>query len=168
MGKGGIIMNQAFCYGDHIDTDVIIAARYLDTSDAKVLGQYCMLDLDPEFVNQVTEGDIMVGGENFGCGSSREHAPLAIRGAGVSVVIAKSFARIFFRNAINVGLPIVACPEAVDGIETGDTVKVDLAAGMIRNETKGRQWQMPPYPPFLQELIAMGGLENYVKEQKEA
>jgi 3-isopropylmalate/(R)-2-methylmalate dehydratase small subunit len=161
-------MNQAFCYGDHIDTDVIIPARFLDTSDAKVLGGYCMMDLDPDFVNQVSQGDLIVAGENFGCGSSREHAPLSILGAGVSCVIAKSFARIFFRNAINVGLPIVACPEAVEGIENGDTIIVDLAAGIIKNETKKARWQMPPYPQFLQELIAMGGLENYVKEQKEA
>jgi len=161
-------MNQAFCYGNHIDTDVIIAARYLDTSDADVLGQYCMMDLDPSFIEKVSKGDLIVAGENFGCGSSREHAPLAIRGAGVSVVIAKSFARIFFRNAINVGLPIVACPEAVEGIKTGDEVKVDLAAGIIENVTKGKTWEMAPYPPFLQELIAMGGLENYVKKQKEA
>ncbi|BES64573.1 3-isopropylmalate dehydratase small subunit [Gottschalkiaceae bacterium SANA] len=160
-------MNQAFCYGDHIDTDVIIPARFLDTSDAKVLGGYCMMDLDPDFVNQVSQGDLIVAGENFGCGSSREHAPLAILGAGVSCVIAKSFARIFFRNAINVGLPIVACPEAVEGIENGDTITVDLAAGIIKNETKNARWQMPPYPQFLQELIAMGGLENYVKKQKE-
>lgn len=160
-------MNQAFCYGDHIDTDVIIAARYLDTSDAQVLGQYCMRDLDPSFVEAVSQGDLIVAGENFGCGSSREHAPLAIRGAGISVVIAKSFARIFFRNAINVGLPIVACPEAVEGIESGDEVKVDLAAGVIENVTRSKTWEMAPYPPFLQELIAMGGLENYVKKQKE-
>lgn len=126
------------------------------------------MDLDPSFVNQVSEGDLIVAGENFGCGSSREHAPLAILGAGVSCVIAKSFARIFFRNAINVGLPIVACPEAVEGIENGDTIIVDLAAGVIKNETKEIQWETAPYPQFLQELIAMGGLENYVKKQKEA
>ncbi len=160
-------MNQAFCYGDHIDTDVIIPARFLDTSAAKVLGGYCMMDLDPSFVEKVRPGDMIVAGENFGCGSSREHAPLAIRGAGVTVVIAKSFARIFFRNAINVGLPIVACPEAVEGIESGDSISVDLIAGIIKNETKGTQWEMTPYPPFLQDMIDMGGLENYVKKQKE-
>jgi 3-isopropylmalate/(R)-2-methylmalate dehydratase small subunit len=160
-------MNQAFCYGDHIDTDVIIPARFLDTSDAKVLGGYCMMDLDPSFVEKVSPGDMIVAGENFGCGSSREHAPLAIRGAGVTVVIAKSFARIFFRNAINVGLPIVACPEAVEGIESGDSITVDLTAGIIKNETKGIEWEMAPYPPFLQDMIDMGGLENYVKKQKE-
>lgn len=160
-------MSQAFCYGDHIDTDVIIPARFLDTSDAKVLGGYCMVDLDPDFVEKVRSGDMIVAGENFGCGSSREHAPLAIRGAGVSVVIAKSFARIFFRNAINVGLPIVACPQAVEGIEAGDTISVDLAAGIIKNKTKGIEWKTTPYPPFLQDMIDMGGLENYVKRQKE-
>lgn len=126
-----------------------------------------MMDLDPSFVEKVSPGDMIVAGENFGCGSSREHAPLAIRGAGVTVVIAKSFARIFFRNAINVGLPIVACPEAVEGIESGDSITVDLTAGIIKNETKGIEWEMAPYPPFLQDMIDMGGLENYVKKQKE-
>lgn len=125
------------------------------------------MDLDPSFVEKVNPGDMIVAGENFGCGSSREHAPLAIRGAGVTVVIAKSFARIFFRNAINVGLPIVACPEAVEGIESGDSISVDLTAGIIKNETKGCEWEMAPYPPFLQDMIDMGGLENYVKQQKE-
>ena len=145
-------------YGRDIDTDVIIAARYLNTSDAEELAKHCMQDLDPTFVQRVKPGDLMVAEENFGCGSSREHAPLCIKTAGVSCVIAKSFARIFYRNAINIGLPIMECPEAVDGISEGDRVSVDADAGVIVNETTGESFTAQPFPPFIKEIIEAGGL----------
>ena len=153
-------------YGDNIDTDVIIPARYLNTPNAKELAAHCMEDIDKDFVNKVHEGDLMVGGWNFGCGSSREHAPLAIKTAGISVVIAKSFARIFYRNSINIGLPIMECPEAVDAIEAGDTVQVDFDTGVITDETNGKVFHAEPFPPFIQEIISAGGLMKSIKAKK--
>ena len=147
-----------FKYGDNIDTDVIIPARYLNTPNAKELAAHCMEDIDKDFVNKVHEGDLMVGGWNFGCGSSREHAPLAIKTAGISVVIAKSFARIFYRNAINIGLPIMECPEAADAIAAGDEVSVNFDTGLITDQTTGKTFQAEPFPPFIQKIIADGGL----------
>ena len=145
-------------YGDNIDTDVIIPARYLNSFDPKELASHCMVDIDESFAPNVQTGDIMVGGKNFGCGSSREHAPLAIKTAGISVVIAKSFARIFYRNSINIGLPIMECPEAVDAISAGDTVSVNFDTGVITDETTGKTFQAEPFPPFIQKIIADGGL----------
>ena len=150
-------------YGDNIDTDVIIPARYLNTSLPEELAKHCMEDIDKEFVNKVQNGDIMVGGANFGCGSSREHAPIAIKASGISCVIAESFARIFFRNSINIGLPILECPEASKDIEPGDTVEVNFDSGVITNKTKNRTYQAAAFPPFMQELINAGGLVKYIK-----
>ncbi len=144
--------------GRDIDTDVIIPARYLTTSDPAELAKHCMEDLDTEFVNKISQGDIIVADENFGCGSSREHAPIAIKASGIDVVIAKSFARIFYRNCINIGLAIIECPEAVDGISNGDVVSVDADKGIITNETTGAVFQAQPFPEFLQEIITQGGL----------
>ena len=155
-------MNNAngsvFKYPDNVDTDVIIPARYLNTQSEAELASHCMEDIDKTFVTRVKAGDIMVGGENFGCGSSREHAPVAIKASGISCVIAKSFARIFYRNAINIGLPIMECPEAVDAISAGDTVSVDFTTGLITDETTGKTFQAEPFPPFIQKIIADGGL----------
>ena len=145
-------------YGRDIDTDVIIPARYLNTSDPRELAAHCLEDLDAGFVGKVEPGDILVAEENFGCGSSREHAPIAIKNAGVSVVIAKSFARIFYRNAINTGLPIMESPEAVDGISSGDHITVDADSGIITNETTGATFTAQPFPPFIKEIIEQGGL----------
>ncbi len=145
-------------YGDNVDTDVIIPARYLNTSDHAELASHCMEDLDKTFVSRVQTGDIMVAGQNFGCGSSREHAPIAIKASGISLVIAKSFARIFYRNAINIGLAIVECPEAVDGISEGDKVEADLDNGIIRNLTTGKEFSTAPFPEFIQNIIENGGL----------
>lgn len=145
-------------YGDNVDTDVIIPARYLNTSDHAELASHCMEDLDKTFVSRVQTGDIMVAGQNFGCGSSREHAPIAIKASGISLVIAKSFARIFYRNAINIGLAIVECPEAVDGISEGDRVEADLDNGIIRNLTTGKEFSTAPFPEFIQNIIENGGL----------
>lgn len=145
-------------YGRDIDTDVIIPARYLNTSDPAELAKHCLEDLDTEFVNNVQPGDIIVADENFGCGSSREHAPIAIKAAGVDVVIAKSFARIFYRNAINMGLPILECPAAVDAVEDGHTVAVDTEAGTVRDVTTGQEFTAEPFPPFLVEIMDAGGL----------
>ena len=156
----------AFRYGRDIDTDVIIPARYLNTSDPAELAKHCLEDLDPTFVNRVEKGDIIVADENFGCGSSREHAPVAIKAAGVSVVIAKSFARIFYRNAINMGLAILECPEAVDAIGNGDTVSIDADTGTITDETTGASFQAQPFPPFIQEIIDAGGLVARTKAQR--
>ncbi len=150
-----------FKYGDNVDTDVIIPARYLNTSDPAELAAHCMEDIDKEFVNQVKKGDIIVADKNFGCGSSREHAPIAIK-AGVSCVIAETFARIFYRNAINIGLPIVECPEASRGIEAGDEVEVDFESGVIKNLTKGTSFQGQAFPEFMQRIIAAEGLVNYI------
>jgi len=145
-------------YGDNIDTDVIIPARYLNTANHAELASHCMEDIDKDFVNNVKSGDVMVGGANFGCGSSREHAPIAIKESGISVVIAKTFARIFYRNAINIGLAILECPEASEKIEAGDEVEVDFDTGVITNHTKGESYKAEPFPPFIQEIIAKGGL----------
>lgn len=145
-----------------MDTDVIIPARYLNTSDPAELAAHCMEDIDKEFVNQVKKGDIIVADKNFGCGSSREHAPIAIKAAGVSCVIAETFARIFYRNAINIGLPIVECPEASKGIEAGDEVEVDFESGVIKNLTKGTSFQGQAFPEFMQRIIAAEGLVNYI------
>ena len=157
---------HVFKYGDNVDTDVIIPARYLNSSDPKELATHCMEDIDKEFVNQVQQGDIIVADKNFGCGSSREHAPIAIKAAGVSCVIAETFARIFYRNAINIGLPIIECPEAARNIEAGDEVEVDFDSGKIYNRTKGTEFQGQPFPEFMQKLIAAGGLVNYTNAKK--
>lgn len=151
-------------FGDNIDTDLIIAARYLSTSNPQELAKHVMEDADPEFVNKVQSGDIIVAGENFGCGSSREHAPIALKTAGISAVIAKSFARIFYRNAFNMGLPIFELKESNE-IEEGDKLKIDMQKGEITNETKQLTYKFTPIPPFMQELIASGGLINYAKEE---
>lgn len=145
-------------YGDNVDTDVIIPARYLNTSDKKELASHCMEDIDKEFIHKVTPGDIMVAGYNFGCGSSREHAPIAIKESGISLVIARSFARIFYRNSINIGLAILECSEAVDGISEGDSVEVDFDSGVIYNQTTGASFQAQPFPEFIQKLLKSGGL----------
>ena len=154
---------HVFKYPDNVDTDVIIPARYLNTQDAKELAAHCMEDIDKSFTSRVQPGDVMVGGWNFGCGSSREHAPLCIKTSGISVVIAKSFARIFYRNCINIGLPIMECPAAADAIAAGDTVSVDFDTGVITDETTGAVFQAEPFPPFIQEIIAAGGLMNSIK-----
>ena len=154
---------QTHIYPDNVDTDVIIPARYLNTSDPKELASHCMCDIDADFVNKVKSGDIMVAGWNFGCGSSREHAPIAIKESGISCVIAKSFARIFYRNAINIGLPILECAAAADGIAEGDEVQVDLDTGVITNRTKNETYQAAPFPEFMQNIIRCGGLVNYTK-----
>ena len=151
-------------YPDNVDTDVIIPARYLNTPDAKELAAHCMEDIAPDFVKKVQPGDIMVGGANFGCGSSREHAPLAIKTAGVSCVIAATFARIFYRNAINIGLPILECPAASEAIQAGDKVHVDFDTGVITDETTGQTFQAQPFPPFIQEIIKAGGLMNSIRQ----
>lgn len=153
-------------YGDNVDTDVIIPARHLNTQDHKELASHCMEDIDKEFVNKVKEGDIMVAGDNFGCGSSREHAPIAIKASGISCVIATTFARIFYRNSINIGFPILECPAAVDGIEEGDKIEVDFEAGKIYNLTKNTEFEAQPFPPFLQKMIEANGLVNYVNAKK--
>ena len=153
-----------FKYGDNIDTDVIIPARYLNTPNAQELATHCMEDIDKEFIHNVKDGDIMVGGWNFGCGSSREHAPVAIKASGISCVIAKSFARIFYRNAINIGLPILECPAASEAIREGDTVSIDFDTGVITDETTGQTFQAAPFPPFIQNIIAKGGLMNSLKD----
>lgn len=150
-------------YGDNVDTDVIIPARYLNSPDAKELAQHCMEDIDPDFVKNVKQGDIIVANENFGCGSSREHAPISIKASGVSCVIATTFARIFYRNAINVGLPILECKEASQKIENGDKVEIDFDTGKITNVTKGETYQAEPFPEFIQNIINKGGLLNSVK-----
>jgi len=152
-------------YGDNVDTDAIIPARYLNVSTPEELARHCMEDIDPGFACAVQPGDVIVAGENFGCGSSREHAPLAIRGAGISCVVARSFARIFYRNAINVGLPILECPQAVEGAEQGDQLALDLRAGTITNQRTGRTYQMSPFPPFIMDIIQAGGLVPYTRER---
>ena len=150
-------------YGDNVDTDVIIPARYLNTASHKELAAHCMEDIDKDFVNNVNEGDIMVAEKNFGCGSSREHAPIAIKASGISCVIAPTFARIFYRNAINIGLPIMECDEAAHDIKNGDEVSVDFNTGVITNETTGKTYKAEPFPEFIQNIIAKGGLINYIK-----
>ena len=152
------VEGRVFKYGDNVDTDVIIPARYLNSSDPKELAAHCMEDIDKAFVNKVQTGDIMVAGVNFGCGSSREHAPIAIKASGVSCVIAKNFARIFYRNALNIGLPILECPEAGEEIKSGDEVAVDFDSGVITNLTTGKSYKAEPFPPFIQNIIQKGGL----------
>ena len=153
-------------YGDNVDTDVIIPARYLNTASHSELAAHCMEDIDKDFVNKVKQGDIIVANKNFGCGSSREHAPLCLKTAGVSCVIAETFARIFYRNAINIGLPIIECPQAAQEIEAGDEVEVDFDSGMIYDRTKGTQYQGQAFPEFMQKLIAAGGLVSYTNSRK--
>lgn len=150
-------------YGDNVDTDVIIPARYLNTSDHKELASHCMEDIDAQFVKNVKEGDIIVADNNFGCGSSREHAPIAIKASGISCVIAKTFARIFYRNSINIGLPILECPEAADGISNGDEVEIDFDTGIITNKTTGKTYQGNPFPEFIKNIINKNGLLNSIK-----
>lgn len=153
-------------FNDNVDTDVIIPARYLNTSDPKELATHCMEDIDATFSTKVRRGDIIVAGKNFGCGSSREHAPIAIKASGVSCVIATTFARIFYRNALNIALPILECAEAAENINDGDVVSVELATGIIRNENSGMTFKAEPFPPFMQELIETGGLIEYIKRQQ--
>ncbi len=155
-----------FKYGDNVDTDVIIPARYLNSSDPKELAEHCMEDIDKDFVNKVKEGDIMVATKNFGCGSSREHAPIAIKAAGVSCVIAETFARIFYRNAINIGLPIIECAEAAREIAAGDEVEVDFDTGVITDKTTGKIYQGQAFPEFMQKIIDCGGLVNYIVKKR--
>ena len=155
-------------YGDHVDTDVIIPARYLNTQSHKELAAHCMEDIDKEFIHKVKDGDIMVAGVNFGCGSSREHAPVAIKASGISCVIAANFARIFYRNAINIGLAILECPAASDGIAEGDEVQVDFETGVITDVTTGKTYQAEPFPPFIREMIEQGGLMASIKNKRQA
>ena len=153
---------RVFKYGDNVDTDVIIPARYLNNTDPKDLAAHCMEDIDKDFVSKVNKGDIIVANKNFGCGSSREHAPIAIKAAGVSCVIAETFARIFYRNAINIGLPIIECPEAAREINSGDVVNIDFDSGIITDETTGKKYQGQAFPEFMQKIIDLGGLVNYI------
>lgn len=156
---------KVFRYKDNVDTDVIIPARYLNTSNAEELASHCMEDIDKDFVKKVKKGDIIVADKNFGCGSSREHAPLAIKTSGIGCVIARSFARIFYRNSINIGLAILECEEACDNIEAGDEVEVDFDSGVIKNLTKKEEYQAEPFPPFMQSLISAGGLAPYMAKE---
>ena len=159
---------KVFKYGDNVDTDVIIPARYLNVSSGEELAKYCMIDIDENFAGNVKRGDIIVAGKNFGCGSSREHAPLAIKCAGVGCVIAPSFARIFYRNAINIGMPIMECEKAAAEIDAGDEVSVDFATGVIADKTTGKTYQAEPFPEFMQKIIDQGGLVRYVSNKLEA
>ena len=156
---------RVFNFGDNVDTDVIIPARYLNSSDPKELAAHCMEDIDADFVNKVAEGDIIVANKNFGCGSSREHAPISIKAAGVSCVIAETFARIFYRNAINIGLPIIECPDAAKAIAAGDEVKVDFDTGVITDVTTNQTYQGQAFPPFMQKIIDCEGLVNYINQK---
>lgn len=158
-------MPRAWKYGDNVDTDVIIPARYLVTGDPVALGRHCLENLDPDFLQQKTDGDVIVGGRNFGCGSSREHAPLAIKGAGVACVIAESFARIFFRNAINIGLRVYESPTAASGIQMGDEIEVDEGQAAIFNRTRGERYEIVPLPPFVQQIVAAGGLMAKLRQE---
>lgn len=160
-----MLKGKVFKYGENVDTDAIIPARYLNVSEPAELAKHCMEDIDTEFVKRVQPGDIIMATTNFGCGSSREHAPLAIKAAGVSCVIAKSFARIFFRNAINIGLPLLECAEAVESTQDGDVLEVDIINGKIKNITRGGKFNAKPYPDFMAELIATGGLIEYTKKR---
>ena len=159
------VQGRVFKYGNDVDTDVIIPARYLNTTSEAELASHCMEDIDSDFVKNVKAGDIIVAGDNFGCGSSREHAPIAIKASGVSLVIANSFARIFYRNSINIGLPILECPEAVAAISAGQTISCELATGVITNETTGAKFQAEAFPPFIQEIIADGGLLKHLAKK---
>lgn len=160
------VSGKVFKYGSNVDTDVIIPARYLNTSDPKELASHCMEDIDKDFVGSVKSGDIMVAERNFGCGSSREHAPIAIKASGISCVIASTFARIFYRNAINIGLPILECEEAAKAISNGDEVEVNFCTGVITNKTKGETYKSLPFPEFIQKIIDSNGLLNAIKEKK--
>ncbi len=160
-----MLKGKVFKYGADVNTDVIIPARYLNISDPAELAKHCMEDIDKDFVKQVKPGDIIVATTNFGCGSSREHAPLAIKASGISCIIAKSFARIFFRNAINIGLPLLECEEAVDNTGSGEILEVDLSKGKIKNLTNGKEFTAKPYPEFMSELIAAGGLTEYTRKR---
>lgn len=162
-----IAQGKAFVYGNNVDTDVIIPARYLNNSDPAALASHCMEDIDADFVTEVAQGDVIVAGKNFGCGSSREHAPLAIKVAGVSCVIAETFARIFYRNAINIGLPILECPEATREIKKGDRLEVDFTAGTITNKTQGITYETQPFPTFIQAIIEADGLVGWAKKELE-
>lgn len=155
----------AYKYGDNVDTDVIIPARYLAIQDKNELAEHCMEDIDKDFTGKIKAGDIMVAGKNFGCGSSREHAPLVIKVSGISCVIAETFARIFYRNAINIGLPIIECKAASEGIDDGDEVEIDFDSGMIYNRTKGQEYKGQPFPEFMQKIIKAEGLVNYINEK---
>ena len=157
---------HVFKYGDNVDTDVIIPARYLNATDGKELAKHCMEDIDTTFIQKVQKGDIIVARKNFGCGSSREHAPIAIKAAGVSCVIAETFARIFYRNAINIGLPIIECAEAAQAIEAGDAVEIDFDSGLITDVTKGESWQGQAFPEFMQKIIQAEGLVNYINQKE--
>jgi 3-isopropylmalate/(R)-2-methylmalate dehydratase small subunit len=159
-------MGKVYKYGENVDTDVIIPARYLVTSDPAELAAHCMEDIDKDFIAGVRPGDIIVAGKNFGCGSSREHAPIAIKGSGIACVIAPTFARIFYRNSFNTGLPILESEEAAERIDAGDEVEVDFTTGVIRNVTKGESYKAEPFPPFISRLIESGGLVEYVRAQK--
>ena len=163
-----MVTGKVFKFGDNVDTDVIIPARYLNAPSPAELAQHCMEDIDAEFVKKVQKGDIMVGGANFGCGSSREHAPIAIQASGIECVIAASFARIFYRNAINIGFPILECPEAAANIKEGDQVSVDYATGIIVNETTGEKFQAAAFPEFVGNIIGKGGLLKYLKARQDA
>lgn len=162
------VQGRVFKYGNDVDTDVIIPARYLNTTSETELAGHCMEDIDPDFIKKVKAGDIIVAGDNFGCGSSREHAPIAIRACGVSCVIAASFARIFYRNSINIGFPILECPEAAQAIQNGDEVSVDFATGVIRDDTTGQTFQAAAFPPFIQRIIENNGLLPYLKARMDA
>ncbi len=159
------LKGRVYKFGADIDTDAIIPARYLNTTDPQELAKHCMEDADPNFPSKVEAGDIIVADKNFGCGSSREHAPIAIKAAGVSCVVAKSFARIFYRNSINIGLPILECPQGIDAINEGDEIEVDLVKGLVKNLRTGEEYEATPFPEFMQDIMAKGGLINYVKEQ---
>jgi 3-isopropylmalate/(R)-2-methylmalate dehydratase small subunit len=158
-------MGKVYKYGNNVDTDVIIPARYLNTIDEKELASHCMEDIDKDFVKTVAKGDIIVAEDNFGCGSSREHAPIAIKASGVYCVIANTFARIFFRNSINIGLPILECPEAVKNTGSGDELEVDIETGTIKNTTKGMEFHAEPFPPFMRKIIDSGGLIGYISNK---
>lgn len=160
-----MIKGKVFKYGNDVDTDVIIPARYLNTSKESELAAHCMEDIDAEFTKKVSAGDIIVAGDNFGCGSSREHAPIAIKASGIALVIANSFARIFYRNSINIGLPILECPEAVEKIKAGDILECDLSSGRIKNITAGESFTAQPFPPFIQEIINDGGLLKHAAKK---
>jgi 3-isopropylmalate/(R)-2-methylmalate dehydratase small subunit len=157
---------KAFTYGDNVNTDEIIPARYLNRSEPEFLAEHCMEAIDPAFLREIEPGDIIVAGKNFGCGSSREHAPIAIKAAGISCVIAETFARIFYRNSINIGLPIIECPEAVAGIQRGNRLRVDLAAGTIKNLATGNAFRFKPLPDFAQDIVRAGGLMNFVMQHQ--
>lgn len=159
------MVGKVIKYGDNIDTDVIIPARYLNTSDPYELSLHCMEDIDKDFIKKVNKGDIIAGGKNFGCGSSREHAPIAIKASGISIVIAETFARIFFRNSINIGLPIIECAEAAKDINEGDELEIDITKGEIINKTQKKSYQASPFPPFMQDIINAGGLINKIEKE---